>query len=120
MRKSNRAQRRSVRRFLALAGLDYRPKTRAFAPKAPVLRGFHSRDRMLGYAQLLANATGRPQTVIRDNYNKCYHIAEAAARNEKPSHVPARKRRPGGFVKSNRPYFPISRIGGVTVWPKKA
>jgi len=119
MRKSNRAQRRSVRRFLAQTGLDYRPKVTRHAPKVPVMRGFRSRERMLGYAQLLANATGRPQTVIRDNNNKCYHIAEAAARNEKPSHVPARKRRPGGYVKSGRPYFPISRIGGVTVWPEK-
>ena len=128
-KRPNRAMRRRMKQYLASQGIVL--KRTEPIPAQPVAR--QRRIERVSYArslsnpsyvaqiaQLLADATGRPQAVVRDNGNKCYCVVESAARNAKPSRTPARMRRPGGIIGTpkKRGYFPASRIGGRVYYPK--
>jgi len=123
-KRPNRAMRRRMRQYLATKGIEYKAETPKIARpelrRSSSVKSLHNLDYVMGLAQKLANITGRPQAVVRDNGNKCFVIAESAARNAKPSNVPAKKRRNGGLVRSKNPYFPTSRLGGRVLWPKTA
>ena len=128
-KRPNRAMRRRMKQYLASQGIIL--KRTEPIPAQPVARqrriesvsyarSLHNPYYVGHIAQLLANATGRPQTVVRDNGNKAYVIAETASRNAKPSRCPAKKRRYGGLVATpkKRGYFPESRLGGRVFYPQ--
>lgn len=127
-KRPNRAMRRRAKQWLVSQGIVLkRSEPKPVQPvkrvrpieRVSYARSLHNPYYVAQVAQLLANVTGRPQVMVRDNGNKAYMIAEAASRNAKPSRVPGRKRLPGGRVSTSkkRGYFPVSRIGGKVFYP---